>query len=134
MLEFMFFDETLMQRFLDFARDRGLACNAAPDRVAGWVVGLPEAMDTDLLAAIEARYDELMAEQETMTEQQTDWVEAHLAGVEVILGDGRVHTVRLEAPLAKRLLEHFAPREMQALVEAIARSLAADGDRPLCCG
>lgn len=132
MLEFMFFDEGLMQRFIAFARARGIICTSAVDRVAGWVVGLGEEMDDDTLADIEACYDGLMDEQEALAEQQEGWVEKHLAGVQVTLPDGTSRTVRLDAAMARRLLEHFAPREMQALVEAIAHSLAADGDGPIC--
>jgi len=62
------------------------------------------------------------------------WVDKHLAGVQITLPDGTPRTVRLDAAIARRLLEHFAPREVHSLVEAIARSLAADGDGPICRG
>lgn len=134
MLEFMFFNDGLKDRFLGFARRMGVAATAEADTVAGWVVRVREDIPEETLAAIEEFYDHSMNEQEELAESEEGWVERHVAGIEVRLADGRVRTVRLDGPIAAKLLAHHSPEEAQALVEAIAHSLERDDDGPLCRG
>ncbi len=134
MLEFMLFDAGLKDRFVEFIRARGIEATAQEDVIAGWAVKMREEIADADLEAIETCYDDLMAEQEELAEQQEGWVERHLAGVDVTLADGRTRTVRLDAQTAARLLEHFPPEEVQAIVEAVARGLEGDSDAPLCKG
>lgn len=134
MLEFMLFNDHLKDRFVDRIQRLGVVATVKADKVAGWVVMVREDIPEETLTAVEECYDHIMDEQEELAEKEEGWVERHLAGVDVTLSDGRRRTVRLDPHTASRLLEHFSPEEVQAIVEAIARGLEGDTDGPLCKG
>jgi len=131
-LEYLFFDASLRDRFMRFAADRGLPCATREDGVEGFVVELPEDLDDELEDALEEAYESLMDEQMALAEADSALVSKRVAGVTVALPDGRSRVVRLPAPVARRLLEHFTPEEVHEIVTAIAVSLENPIDGPLC--
>lgn len=131
MFEYMFFDEELRQRFVAYARSRGVEC-ALPSDDMGLLAATPEDVDEGVSDELDVFYDELMEEQADRADA-TDGAATHqAAGVRVTLSDGRPCMVRLEPALANRLLAAFTLDEMQELVNAIARSVEAPEDAPLC--
>ena len=60
MLEYVFFDPRTRRQFVDFVERRGLVVQQGEDDES-YGVAIPEDIDDALLEAIEARYDELMA-------------------------------------------------------------------------
>jgi len=132
MLEYQFFDDSLRDRFCALAASLGVACEVHTDEIAGSVVAIPEEIDESAAGELDQFYDALMQEQEVLAGQDQAWVTKRLAGFQVTLGDGLLHTVRLDAVTANRLLGCFTPAEAQQLVEAIARSLENPLDGPLC--
>ncbi len=131
-LEYMFFDETLRDRFVGFLAERGIASRARHDEIEGFVVELDgELADADV-ERIEAEYETLMDEQMILAESKEGWVSHRVAGVTVALDDGRSCMVRLPGALARRLLEHFTAEEVHDLVQAIARNVENPLEGPLC--
>lgn len=131
MFEYMFFDEELRQRFVAYARSRGVEC-ALPSDDMGLLAATPEDVDEGVSDELDVFYDELMEEQADRADA-TDGAATHqAAGVRVTLSDGRPCMVRLEPALANRLLAAFTLDEMQELVNAIARSVETPEDAPLC--
>ncbi|MBA1332373.1 hypothetical protein QQ73_15120, partial [Candidatus Endoriftia persephone str. Guaymas] len=65
MLEYIFFDERPWRRFIEFLDEQKLApiISHGPEE---WVVGLPEDLDDELDARIEAFYDEMLAYNEAL--------------------------------------------------------------------
>lgn len=134
MIEYQFFDDSLRDRFLARAASLGVPGEVSVDEIAGWSVAIPEEIDEAVAETLDGFYDTLMQEQEQLAGQNQAWVTKRLAGIQVTLGDGRMHTVRLDAATANRLLGNFTPAEAQQLVEAIARSFENSLDGPLCKG
>lgn len=130
--EYMFFDETLRDRFVDFASARGIASTVRKDEIAGYVVELPDGIADALQEDIEAEYDTIMDEQMLLAESDEELVSHHAAGVMVTLADGTTRAVRIPPPIARRLFEHFSPDEIHEIATAIAQSVENPVDGPLC--
>lgn len=130
--EYVFFDETLRDRFVRFATGHGIASAVRKDGIEGFVVELPDGLADALQEAVDAEYESLMDEQMLLAESNEEWVGNRVAGVTVALADGSSRVVRLPAPVARRLFEHFAPEEVHEIVSAIAQSLENPIDGPLC--
>jgi len=130
--EYIFFDADLRERFVQALAARALACQVRADAMEGFVVRIPDDPADEVLAAVEADYEILMDEQMLRAEERPDWVSHQVAGVRFTRADGSAGTVRLPAPVARSLMEHFTAEEAHALVTAIAHSLENPVDGPLC--
>jgi hypothetical protein len=131
-LEYAFFDSSLAQRFVDEAATHGAECRIADDPVAGWVAAIPDDLPEPVLDALDECYERLQQEQAVRATAEEGWVTKRLAGVQVVVADGSMRTVRLDGDTANRLLAAFTPEEAQALVQAIVRSLENPAEGPLC--
>jgi len=130
--EYMFFDETLRDRFVDFASARGIASTVRQDVIAGFVVDLPDGLADELQDAFEVEYDSIMDEQGLLAESDAELVSHHAAGVTVTLADGTTRAIRIPPAIARRLLEHFTPEEVHEIATAIAQSVENPVDGPIC--
>ncbi len=130
--EYIFFDEALRDRFVQFVSARSIACRARQDAMEGFLVVLPDELDEDVSDAIEAQYQTLMDEQMVLAESKEGWISHQVAGVAITRPDGSPCVVRLPAAIARPLLEHFEPDQIQALVLAIAHSIDNPIHGPLC--
>jgi hypothetical protein len=130
--EYVFFDEALRDRFVGFANSHGIASAVRRDEIEGFVVELPDGMADAMQESVDAEYDSLMDEQMLLAEADGEMVGKRAASVTATLADGSTRSVRLPAPVARRLLEHFAPEEVHEIVSAIAQSLEDPIDEPLC--
>ncbi|MBI4988642.1 MAG: hypothetical protein HZC23_07460 [Rhodocyclales bacterium] len=130
--DYVFFDETLRDRFVRFASGHGIPSSVRKDEIEGYVVALPDGLADAMQEAVDDEYESLMDEQMLLAESSGELVGKRVAGVTVTLADGRSRVVRLPAPVARRLFEHFAPEEVHEIVSAIAQSLENPIDGPLC--
>lgn len=130
--EYIFFDCALRDRFLAFVAGLGLVGETRADAMEGYVVALPDDLTDAVADSVEAEYDLLMDEQRDLIDAAGDGDERDLMGVDVELPDGSPCMVRLPAPLARRLFEHFDAEEIHGLVSAIAAAVAQPSAAPLC--
>lgn len=131
-IEFVFFNQALGERFMQFVAERGIAGEMRQDAMDGYVVRLPEDIGDALEDAIENEYDVLMREQMLLAESEEGWGTRQVLGVEIVRADGSRRVVRIEGAIGRRLSEHFTPEEIHELVAAIAYSLEHPIDGPLC--
>lgn len=130
--EYIFFDETLRDRFARFLADRGIASELRADKIEGFVVGLADDLTDELEDVVEAEYELLMDAQRDLVES-TEGTEARkLMGVTITLADGETRLVRLPGVYARRLLEQFTIEEIHELVSAIAQDVASPVSGPIC--
>ena len=132
-VEYIFFDTELRDRFVQFLSVQGLPCQMRDDVMEGFIVAISDEPGDETLDAVETLYEALMDEQMARAGKHSDWVKHEVTGVGITRLDGSACTVRLPAHLARGLIEHFSPDEIQALVTAIAHSLDNPIDAPLCC-
>ncbi|MES9939851.1 MAG: hypothetical protein ABW104_03145 [Candidatus Thiodiazotropha sp. 6PLUC2] len=131
MLEYIFFDERPWQEFIDYLRQLGLEVKSAVDE-DGWLVYVSEELDDDMDAKIEARYDLLLEENESLVAEREGEDHVHTAGINVTLMDGRVVQAAIDPKLMNRLLEVVSTDELGEFVNAIAQAVENGDERTLC--
>lgn len=128
--DYIFFDTNLRDRFVEYAKKLGVPCELRDDTM-GLIVAVPEDLDQDLVDGLEDRYEELEEEQSELLALSEGGLRK-LAGFQLVLPDGQNCTVPLQADVARRLLSCFSFDEVQALFDAVARSVLNPKDVPLC--
>jgi len=130
MIEYIFFDANLQNKFVEYSASLGISCTLHDDQM-GLVVAVPEDIGDDLEDALEERYDELQAEQSRLLTQEEGGLK-QLAGFRYNLPDGQSRMAPLETDTANRLLSVFSIEEIQSLFERVARSALSQEEKPLC--
>ncbi len=130
MMEYIFFDASLRDRFVELAKGLGVTCDLQDDSM-GWVVAVPEDLADGLAESLEAHYDELQEEQSDLMSQSEGGFK-RLAGFQLVLPDGQTCMVPLQPDVANRLLSCFSFEEIQALFDTVARSALNPKNRSLC--
>lgn len=131
MLEYIFFDPDLLDRFVTHAQQLGVACIISDDSM-GFMVQVSEDLPESDAALLEKFYDQLLEEQSTLVESVDGGLVKHAAGIRVTLSSGRPCMIRLQPEMANRLLACFNLDEVQELVNAVAISVECQDDGPLC--
>lgn len=130
MIEYIFFDATLQNEFVEYATSLGVACELQDDPM-GMVVAVPEDIGEDAEDALEERYGQLEKEQSRLLAQEEGGLK-RLAGFNYTLPDGQSRMAPLQTDIANRLLSVFSIEEIQTLFAAVARSALSQEEKPLC--
>lgn len=130
MNEYIFFDASLRDKFVQYAKTLDVACELRDDTM-GLIVAVPEDLGDDLVDGLEERYDELQEEQSDLLALSEGGLKK-LAGFQLELPDGQTCTVPLQPDMAKRLLASFSFEEIRVLFDTVARSVLDPRDSPLC--
>lgn len=129
MIEYIFFDAPLRDKFVAFAEQRGVPCTTSEDSM-GLTVAVPEDIAEDVSDEIEEYYETLEDEQEALSKANGEL--NRIAGFNFTLPDGRQRMLPLPSEMANRLMANFSLEEIQGLLNAVAeRTLTPDSD-PLC--
>ncbi|MBK9160073.1 MAG: hypothetical protein IPM27_00635 [Nitrosomonadales bacterium] len=129
MIEYIFFEATLRDRFVAHAGQRGVSCKLVDDPM-GMVVEIPEDLPDELSDEIEAFYDSLEKEQEGMS---LAGGELHrLAGFGFSLPDGQARLVPVNTDIANRLMANFTFDEIRELFDSVARYALEPPNEHLC--
>lgn len=131
MMEYMFFDRELRDRFVRQAKEQGVECTLQDDEM-GIIAAVPEDLPDDVVDALEACYDQLLEEQSELIDQTEGGLKKHVAGVRLDLPGGRSCMVKLDPDMANRLFAAFSLDEVQELFAAVAASIENPNDAPLC--
>lgn len=130
MMEFIFFDESLRNRFVEQAKAMEVICELRDDTM-GMVVAVADDLDSDLLTTLEGHYESLQDEQSGLLAQSEGGFKS-LAGFSVVLPDGQRNMVPLQPEMANRLLACFSMDEIQLLFSTVARSVLEPQNEHLC--
>ncbi len=126
MIEYIFFDATLRDKFVSYVQQQGVPCNAIDDTM-GMVVELPEDIAEETADQIEEYYETLEDEQEELSKASGDL--NRLAGFNFTLPDGQPRMLPLPSDMANRLMANFSLEEIQGLLNAVAeRTLNPNSD------
>ena len=129
MIEYIFFDTTLRDRFVVYAEQRCIPCTATDDPM-GMVVEIPEDITDELSDEVEAFYETLEREQEEMSKEDGDL--NRLAGFRFNLPDGQSRMLPIEPDIANRLMANFTLEEIQHLLDDVAHCILFPNDEHLC--
>lgn len=130
MIEYIFFDASLQNEFVEYAASLGIASTLRDDPM-GMVVAVPEDIGDDMEDALEERYDKLQDEQSDLLAQDEGGLK-RLAGFCYTLPDGQSRMAPLQTDIANRLLSVFSLDEIQGLFATIARSALSREEKSLC--
>lgn len=130
MMEYIFFNAELAERFAEFARLTGAGCEERSDNL-GLVVAVPEDLDEELDTRLDTYYAHLLDEQADMVEQAEPPLK-HATAINITLTDGRPCAIRIEPAMMNRLMSCLSIDEIHELANTIARSVENPDNRPLC--
>lgn len=129
MLEYVFFDEAIRDKFVAFVAEKGVEHRIAED---GFTVEVSEEIDDAMGDAIDHCYETLLQETAELMEQGDDALEKNVAGVQVQLSDGTICTVRLDPDLVGRILGCLSMEELRDMVQEVAHWVELKDNSPLC--
>ncbi|MDA8260392.1 MAG: hypothetical protein M0Z99_32960 [Betaproteobacteria bacterium] len=131
MMEYLFFDAGLRDKFVQHVRGLGVQCTQQDDPL-GLVVGVPEDLPDTIEASLEACYELLRQEEARLVEQSEGGLKKHLAGIQLQLPDGRSCMVALQPDIASRLMACLSLEEIQDLFANVANCALQAENGPLC--
>ncbi len=129
MLEYVFFEESIRDKFVAFLVQSSVEHRVADD---GMTVEVSEETDDAIGDAIDHCYETLLQENMELMEQGDDALEKNVAGVQVQLSDGAICTVRLDPDLVGRILGCISMEELRDMVQEVAHWIELKDNSPLC--
>lgn len=127
MLEYVFFDEGIRDKFMEQLRQKGVVVSC--DEL---IVEVPEDLDGTLADEVDHLYEMLLQETAELMEEGDDALEKNVMGVHVALEDGTACTIRLDPELVARVLNCISMEELRDMAQAIAEGVQNPDNRPLC--
>lgn len=130
MLEYVFFETSIRDKFVAFLLEHGVDHRPGDDE--NLVVEVSEEIEEQLGDVIDLCYETLLQETMELMEQGDDALEKNVAGVQVQLADGEICTVRLDPDLVGRILGCISMEELRDMVQEVARWVELKDNSPLC--
>lgn len=127
MLEYVFFDESIRDKFIEQLQQKGVTVSS--DEL---IVEVPEDLDEALADEVDNLYEMLLQETAELMEEGEDALEKNVMGVHVALEDGTPCTIRLDPELIARLLNCISMEELRDMAQTIAEGVQNPDNRPLC--
>lgn len=131
MLDYIFFNENLLGRYLDYLKEHGIRFEQRNDEM-GMVVSIPEDLPEETEEGADDYYEELLASQETLLEEDGESQHHSIAAITVNLSDGRTVYAPVRPDLLNRLLESISAQELGEIVDAIVNSVENPDETPIC--
>jgi hypothetical protein len=129
MIEYIFFDVSLRNKFVSYAMQHEVPCTAVDDNM-GMVVEIPEDIPEEMSDRMEEFYEALEDEQASLSKAEGEM--NSLAGFRFNLPTGESRMLPLPTAMANRLLVSFTLEELQELFETVARCTLDPNDEHLC--
>jgi hypothetical protein len=129
MIDYIFFDATLRDKFVKYAEQQGVPYTQSDDSM-GLVVAISEDISEEMSNDIEDYYDALELEQVNLSKAEGDL--NRLAGFRFYLPNGESRMLPLQTAMANRLLANFSLEEIQELFNAVANCTLNPNDEHLC--
>ncbi len=133
MLEYVFFDAVIRDRFVAFLQARGVEASLPEEADdEGFIVMVPDDLEEALADAIDEQYEQLLEETAAMADAADGDEARSAAGVRVLLSDETPCNVRIDPQLMARLLNCISLEELRDLVQEIAWQVEDPDDSPIC--
>lgn len=132
MLEYVLFGQTPFEKFLAFIKSRGIAVETSIDGEL-YQVNTPEDIDSVISDEIEDYYEQMMALNQTLFEDENAAAgDFEAAGIVVSLKNGSTSYANVDGALLAKIMQVLSTEELGILVEAIVDAVDNPDDRPLC--
>lgn len=129
MIDYIFFEAALRDKFVAYTEQRGVPCTVTDDHM-GLVVAIPEDLPEELADDLEDYYGALENEQEELSLTNGDL--RRLVGFGFKLPDGQSRLLPVSTEMASRLLACFTLEEIQELLNSVARYALEPPNEHLC--
>jgi hypothetical protein len=129
-LEYVFFDKGLREKFVRYAAEKEVAAEVSDE--GGILAMVSEDIDDEIFDELDHYYEILLQENAEMLEGTEDALEKSAAGVQVELSDGTACNIKFDPDVIARLLNCISMEELRDLVQAIAVRVENPDDRPIC--
>jgi hypothetical protein len=133
MLEYVFFDERPRDQFVNFLQEKAVELKLEEDEGV-LKVWIPEDLDDDLDEAIEDFYDDMMALNQQLYEDENNEAEVgyNAAGIVLELNTGENVYAQVDPELLGRIMTVVTPDEFNTVVNAIVEAVENPDVRTPC--
>jgi hypothetical protein len=133
MLEYVFFDERPRDQFVNFLQEKAVELKLEEDEGV-LKVWIPEDLDDDLDEAIEDFYDDMMALNQQLYEDENNEAEVgyNAAGIVLELNTGENVYAQVDPELLGRIMTVVTPDEFNTVVNAIVEAVENPDARTPC--
>ncbi len=132
MIEYALFSQKPFDLFVDFLKEKGLAPQTRQSDDSR-LVCLPEDMDRELHALVDAEYDRLLTLDMNLIEADEADESGHQAAAIVLnLKDGSASYASVNPAFMARIMEVLTPEEFGEIVTAIVDAVEQPDARSLC--
>jgi len=131
MLDYLFFSESLCQRFEDSLKSHQQPYQRQQDDETITIQLDENLLDEDLCDELDDFYDQLFDEQAEITAAEES-EDVNLVAVQYTDANGDVGVVTLEPDLVNRLNQVLSLEELQSLVQTVAEAVESNDRRSMC--
>ncbi len=136
MLDYIFFDSALADKFKNHLTKMGIEFQAETDdsfgSVQGEMVAIAEETSDEILDELQVLYDKLQEEMEQILEKSGDGLLMNAAGMQTQLKDGSICALRVEPSVVTRILTVLEFDELQTFIDNITKSIEEPDSEHFC--
>ncbi len=131
MFEYIFFHQSLADAFTEQLQKLSIPFESRDDAM-GFVVALPDNLDSELMERVDEHYAALLEQSESLLTADGEMPTKHAAGITLTLRDGRTVQALVRPELLNKMLDAISYDELNEFVEAIAGAVDNPDERPIC--
>jgi len=135
MLEYLFFNQVIADKFIDFLKLKDLSWELYIDPMLdSIVVKTPEDIEDELWDELDDFHESLGAEDQKLLEDalQDTEEETNAAGIYIQLVNGKQTVAQINPDIMNRMLDVITMDEFNEFIETIVRSVENPDDSPIC--
>lgn len=136
MLDYIFFNDKLNDKFVQFLQDNNIPFSQEQDdsfgTVQGSIIGISEDISEDTLDELQNLYDILQKKQEQILENSDESLITNVAGMEVALKDDKICTLKVDPEIVSKMLTVVSFEELQSFVEDVTQCVQNPISKPAC--
>ena len=133
MLEYLFFNNAVAEKFRAFLGQQGLSFEEQVESIQqALLIVLAEPEDDELWDKIDDYYDELSAQDQEMVESQDGTIDSSRAGIYLQLTNGEQTIAKVDPAILNRILTAISMEELNLFLDTIVKSVEQPDDSPIC--
>ena len=135
MLEYLFFNQEIAEKFIAFLNEKGLAWEQHNDPMLdSIVIKTSEDIEDELWDELDDYHDKLGPEDQKLLEEALvdDETETNAAGIYIQLNNGNQTVAQIDPDVMNRMLGVISMEEFNDFVEVIVSSVEKPDDSPIC--
>ncbi len=133
MIEFLFFNSEISQKFLDILRQKNIKWEEEIEAVQDAInIKVSEDIGDELWDELDEIYETLSVEDQMMLEEKSDDDDISTAGIYLQLAGGKQTIAKVDPNIMNRMLEVITMEEFNSFIETIVSSVENPDDSPIC--